>query len=427
MSLLDRLSQRDSWEKFFEYKTSLAFPKDREKELRAFIDAEAWLPVTEMIRRGGPFPLPRKSVISKQSSRKKRTVYVYPKAENWVLKLLTHLLLRKYDGLFSPELYSFRPARNAKDAVRRLFRIPDVRNQYAYKVDISNYFNSIPVDQLLPDLQAVTSDDPELYAFLSALLLEPCVLDRGKSVSEQKGIMAGTPLSSFYANLYLRDLDALFHEEGLPYARYSDDIILFRDSMEACEREAARIRAFLEQKGLSVNPDKEQFFTPRDGFIFLGFSYREGVIDIAPASVMKLKKKMRRKMRALSRWQDRARTTPEKAARAFIRIFNRKLLSEAGDSDLSWSRWFFSLVNTTESLHEVDLYAQYCLRTLLSGTHTKARYNVRYEDLKALGYQSLVHAYYAYQKEENASLRTDPIEITPSSPRSFRSGSLFLK
>ena len=112
---------------------------------------------------------------------------------------------------------------------------------------------------------------------------------------------------------------------------------------------------------------------------------------------------MRRKARALMRWQDREQRTPEQAAKAFIRIFNRKLLEETDDSDLSWSRWFFSVINTTESLRVIDHYAQDCLRVLLSGTRTKARYNARYEDLKAIGYRSLVHAYYAYRKAEETS------------------------
>ena len=407
MSLLEKLSLKESWERFYDYKTSLACPKVFQKELRAFIDAEGWVPVLAAIREGRPFPLPRKAVISKQSSQKKRTVYVYPKTENTVLKLLTHLLLRHYDGLFSPNLYSFRPGRNAKDAFRSILRVPEIRRKYAYKADIHNYFNSIPVERLLPDLRAVTADDPELYAFLSSLLSEPCVLDRGAPLKEQKGIMAGTPLSSFYANLYLREMDRFYDEEGIPYVRYSDDIIIFRDSMEECRREAERVRVFLKDRGLTMNPDKEQFFTPEEGFIFLGFSYRNGTIDIAPASVLKLKKKMRRKTRALMRWQDRAQKTPEQAAKAFIRIFNRKLLEETDDSDLSWSRWFFSVINTADNLHVIDSYAQDCLRTLLSGTRTKSRFNVRYEDLKALGYQSLVHAYYAYRKEEGGAEMTD--------------------
>ena len=403
MSLLDRLSQKEDWERFYDYKTSLSCPKPLEKALRAFIDEKAWEPVVSRIREGRPFPLPRKAVISKQSSPKKRTVYVYPEAENTVLKLLTHLLLRRYDTLFSPNLYSFRPARNAKDAFRDLLKLPGIRGKYAYKADISNYFNSIPVKLLIPELQAVTADDPELFSFLSKLLMEPCVLDRGEAVREAKGIMAGTPLSSFYANLYLRDLDRLFFEEGIPYVRYSDDMIVFSESREECEMLAGRIRTFLLDKGLSMNPDKEQFFSPEEGFIFLGFSYHQGSIDIAPASVLKLKKKMRRKTRALMRWKDRAQRTPEQAAKAFIRIFNRKLFETSEDRDLSWSRWFFSVINTTDSLRVIDAYAQDCIRTLLTGTHTKSRYNARYADLKALGYQSLVHAYYAGKESKERS------------------------
>jgi hypothetical protein len=62
---------------------------------------------------------------------------------------------------------------------------------------------------------------------------------------------------------------------------------------------------------------------------------------------------------------------------------------------LSWSLWYFPVINTVESLREIDRYAQDCLRFLISGRRTKARYNVRYDDLKQLGYRSLVHEYYS--------------------------------
>ena len=72
---------------------------------------------------------------------------------------------------------------------------------------------------------------------------------------------------------------------------------------------------------------------------------------------------------------------------------------EYADSDLTWSLWFFPVITTPDSLHEIDLYAQDLLRFLISGKHTKSRFNVRYEDLKELGYKSLVNEYY---REENA-------------------------
>jgi hypothetical protein len=400
LSLLDQLSRRECWEAFYEYKTSLACPKAFAKELRSFIDGAGYLPVCQRIAAGQAFPLPRKSIISKLDGKKKRTVYTYPAAENTVLKLLTWLLLRRYDGLFADNLYSFRPGRTAKDAVRALRAWPGVRGMWAYKADVSNYFNSIPVERLLPLLSHALADDPRLCGFLSALLSEPGALFGRETVTEPKGIMAGTPLSAFYANLYLCALDRHFAEKGVPYARYSDDIILFAPDKAGAEALAGEARAVLEAHGLALNPDKEEFFPPADGWVFLGFRCRGGVVDIAPASVKKIKAKMRRKARALMRWRDRNGFSGEKAAAAFIRVFNRKLLENPADNELSWKSWFFPLLTTPDSLRLIDRYAQDCLRFLISGKRTKSRYDVRYEDLKRLGYRSLVHEYYAFTERK---------------------------
>ena len=401
MSLLDQLSRRECWEKFYEYKTSLAFPKAFAAELRDFIDGEGYLPVCRSIAAWEPFPLPRKSVISKMTSGKKRVVYTYPKAENTVLKLLTWLLLRRCDSLFEDNLYSFRPGRTAKDAVRALRAVPGLGDMWAYNADVSNYFNSIPVEKLLPMLAEALGEDGRLYGFLSALLGEERALSGRETVREQKGIMAGTPLSAFYANLYLRELDRHFARRGVPYARYSDDIILFAPDRAGAEALAGEVRTILTEHGLGLNPAKEELFDPAEGWTFLGFRCRGDTVDIAPASLEKIKGKMRRKSRALMRWRQRGGYGGEKAAAAFIRVFNRKLLESPPDNDLSWSRWFFPLLTTADSLRVIDRYAQDCLRWLVSGKRTKGRYDVRYEDLKRLGYRSLVHEYYAFQKEEN--------------------------
>ena len=399
MSLLDYLNDPRVWNAFYEYKESLAVPKQFTKKLRAFIDGEGYRGVTDSIRAGEPFPLPEKKIVSKLGSEKKRVVYTYPEAENTVLKLLTWLLLRRYDGIFSKGLYSFRPGRTAKDAVRHLLRSGNVFRMYGYKVDIHDYFNSVPVERLLPMLGEVLVDDAELFAFLSSLLTEPGVTDRGRRIEEKKGIMAGTPLSAFFANLFLSDLDRHFADPGIPYVRYSDDVILFAETESEREEHARFVLDFLAERDLDVNPAKEERFSPGEGFSYLGFFCSGDKVDIAPVSVRKMKQKMRRKRDALERWRKRNGLEREKAARAFIRVFNRKLLEAPDDHELSWCSWFFPLITTAESLHEIDLYAQDCIRCLMSGTHTKARFNVRYEDLKRMGYRSLVHEYYGRKDE----------------------------
>ena len=390
MSLLDDVYSRDSWERFYSYKTSLSCPKRFASELRSYIDNDEYMKVTP----DDDFALPKKSVISKMSTQKKRTVYTYPYVNNVWLKLLTHLLLRKYDYLFCDNLYSFRPGITAKDAVERLVRIPDIGTLYSYKVDISNYFNSIDVSSLIPMVEEYLSDDPALIAFLSSLLSEPYVIDRGCPVIEQKGIMAGTPQASFFANLYLKDLDKWFDDRGIIYARYSDDIILFARTEDEIREYVGVIRDFLNSRGLAVNPSKEVYTAPGEMWVFLGFCYKDGVVDIAPASITKIKGKMRRKARALKRWQTRKNKDSICSAKAFIRVFNRKLFEAADDNDLTWSKWYFPAINTTSSLLEIDHYAQDCIRFLMTGKHNKGRYRVSYEEMKALGYKCLVNVDY---------------------------------
>ncbi len=395
MPLMDLLALPETWEAFYEYRTSLVCPKASARELRDFIDRRAYLPVCDSAARGDPFPLPRRTVLSKTGSEKKRVVYTYPEPENTVLKLLTWLLLRRYDGVFADNLWSFRPGRTAKDAVRFFVSRPEIEGLWAYKADVRNYFNSVPVERLLPMLAEVTEGDPALFAFLRRLLAEPLVLREGRPVPEEKGIMAGTPLSAFYANLYLKDLDHRYASAGVLYARYSDDIILFAPTEAAARDLADGLRAELACRGLDRNPEKEALTGPAEGWTFLGFHCRGRTVDVAPATAAKLKAKMRRKARALQRWKQRSGADGERAAAAFIRVFNRKLLESPAGSELSWKHWFFPVINTADTLREIDRHAQDCIRFLVSGKRTKARFGVRYGDLKALGYRSLVHDYYA--------------------------------
>ena len=400
----EALQSPEVWQEFLQYKHAGGHlhPKTLEA-LEAFIQNRGYAEVARRICSGGTFSPPQKREISKLHSEKKRIVYTYAEDENWVLKLLTFLLQRKYDGLFSDNLYSFRRYKGVRDAVTRLTYTPDIRKLWSYKVDISNYFNSIPVEKLLPLLRKTLREEPVICTFLESLLTDSMVNDHGTLVPEEKGIMAGTPISTFLANLYLAHMDRYFADAGVLYARYSDDIILFASTAEERDAYAAKIRGFLEEAGLRVNPAKEACTAPGEAWIFLGICYRDGVVDVSPVSVEKLKAKMRRKSRALDRWRAKKGATGPQAAKAFIRVFHRKLFENPVEHELTWTRWYFPLITTAESLKEIDAYSQSCIRFLATGKHTKAAYNFRYDQMKELGYTSLVNCYYQDVKKTEES------------------------
>ncbi len=397
--IFDELYQASVWEEYLRYKTeNRHLTRSGEKDLTRYISGREYLPVLVRLNAGESFSYPEKKMIRKVHTAKKRVVYTYSREENYVLKLLTYQLLRKYDGIFSADLYSFRVNSGIHKAMDRILKTPGIRNMYTYKADISNYFNSIDVDIMCADLDALLTDDPKTVSILKALLKDPYVLEKGNVIREEKGVMAGTPPAVFLANVYLSGMDRYFEEQGILYARYSDDIIIFAETEEKCRAGEEKIRLFLQERKLSINPEKEVRTKPGEAWTFLGIQYRGGEIDVSPVAKDKLKAKIRRKARGLRRWQARKGAADMQTVRAFIRSMNRKFFDYSDQHELTWTRWYFPLINTDRTLKEIDHYMQDWVRYLGTGSHADKRYRMRYEEICEQGFVSLVNAWYRYRE-----------------------------
>lgn len=170
--------------------------------------------------------------------------------------------------------------------------------------------------------------------------------------------MAGTPISAFLANYYLKELDEYFYKNHILYARYADDILVFGHSMEEVQKYKKLITDFLYHKNLSINPEKEHFYNLNERWEFLGFSFKNGIIDINNHSFKKIKGKIRRTARGLRRWMLRKNATPEVILKAMNRKFNRKFFGK-NENDLTWKYWFFPIINTDTTLKKNrSLYAR---------------------------------------------------------------------
>jgi hypothetical protein len=396
MSLLDYLSDQSVWIGFYEKKADLDFVRDADlKDFFRFVRQERYLPVLERLRRGEGFSVPEKKYIPKEGSDKKRVVYTLPEDETMVLRLLTWLMIRKYDDVFCSCLYSFRPGISIRKAFERLTRNRGISQMYSYKLDVSNYFNSIDVPTLLPVLKDLFADDQALYSLFEQMLSDPRAVEDGRIIREKKGAMAGLPTSVFFANLYLASLDKVFEQmQDVIYSRYSDDIIVFAHDIVALEGAKSILHEHLSEMQLSVNPTKVVQTAPGEKWTFLGFSFQNGEIDVCAHSVRKLKSKMRRKARALIRWKHAKGKDDWMAARAFVKHFNKRLYTSEDPHEINWSRWYFPLITTDRSLKELDAYMQDCIRFIMTESRTKSRYNFRYDQMKGLGYRSLVHEWY---------------------------------
>ena len=440
-SLLEEAGLAESWQEFYIYKTKHHhLTKKVAAELEDFMDRKAWQPLCDAWR-AGKFPqqLPVKHIVNKEGTRKKRVVYSFAGDEGIFLKYLAWQMFR-FDDYFMPNCYAFRRSVGVKDAIGRIRKDQRIRVQYCLKVDVSDYFNSIDVELLLEKLLFVRERDEAVYELFARILRENRVVENGHIVAQLHGAMAGTPISPFLANVYLRDTDLYFHKRDITYFRYSDDILLFADSREELEEYRKELAEQLYALRLRLNPEKVKIAAPGEPWDFLGFGYRDGRIDLSENTIRKTKARIRRKAEALRRWQWKKGLTPEKAAIGLIHAMNWKFYGDpqgvmtcerwlpdyngAGEEidrmgidtveimtekavtmednetvgdigeDFTWSRWFFPCLTTDAGLREIDRYFQEYIRYTVTGRHYKGNYRIRYEKLKGWGYESLVSAYW---------------------------------
>lgn len=137
----------------------------------------------------------------------------------------------------------------------------------------------------------------------------------------------------FFANIYLKEIDKYFAEQGIEYYRYSDDILIFADTYHSLMIRKNQLYDRLHKRGLKINPLKVKVTVPGEQWEFLGFSYCKGQIDLSQNTKKKMKAKIKRKAEALRRWQRKKGLSSDKAAIGFIRAMNRKLYGGKDEDD----------------------------------------------------------------------------------------------
>jgi hypothetical protein len=343
---------------------------------------------------------PRAGWLNKADGRKKR-IFQYPAPDELLFRAVNGLLQPVAVQEASPWCHSFLPGGGARAAFRAVLADPEVEAKAALRLDISDYFNSIDVADLLRRLPEPFTEAP-LFRLLSAALLDPRVEQNGTVVDGGvKGIMAGTPLAPLLATLYLRDLDHEVAAGGATYARYSDDFLVLAAPADLPELERL-VRDRLHERRLRVNEGKTMVAAPGQGWDFLGFRYQDGAIRLAPITERKLKARSTRLARSLLRWRERHDAPPERAVGAFVRRTNLRLFGVPWErAEFSWATWFLPMLHRPDGLGALDQHVQREARYAATGRRTgRSRALVPYAALVEAGHLPLVAAFWAMHRDD---------------------------
>lgn len=192
--------------------------------------------------------------------------------------------------------YGFRPGRGCKDALREVDRLLKEGYTHVVDADLQSYFDTIPHDRLMMQVEERVSDGRVLdliQGWLKADILHG--LERWTPV---EGSPQGAVISPLLANIYLDPLDRLMAERGYPMVRYADDFVILTRSHVEAQAALDLVRRWVAANGLMLHPDKTRIANCRkkgNGFEFLGYRFERGRRDVRKKSLDKLKETIREK------------------------------------------------------------------------------------------------------------------------------------
>lgn len=341
-----------------------------------------------------------KICINKSGTTKKRVVYLYSIQDRLVLGVLYRALSDCSGYTRYSNCYSYKKGISTVGAVKVLKKsLSD--NPYGVKLDISAYFNSVSKGRLQEMLDELFTGP--VKDTLERLYLDDIVMYKGKMLTEYKALIPGTAIASFFANYCLINCDKYFYDNHIPYARYSDDIIVLGKSQEELQGYLDIISEYLAKYDLKVNPKKYVWFTPEDTYFnFLGLKFDKQTIDIADHSKHKIKKQIHRWCRKGRIEMEKYHEPFEKVARQIIRRLNYKNFKcyIENENTFGWCHYAFRYINTVETLKEIDFYTRDTLRAMKTGKHNFGNIKAISDDeFKELGWISLVDLYNLYHSD----------------------------
>ncbi len=111
------------------------------------------------------------------------------------------------------------------------------------------------------------------------------------------GTPQGGVISPLLANIYLHRLDVEVRSAGFRLIRYVDDFVILADRRWKVEAASVLVRAILADIGLEVAEAKSGIVAAKDGFEFLGFSFRGRFLRPSPSALARFKDRVQSQTR----------------------------------------------------------------------------------------------------------------------------------
>ncbi|MBF0569131.1 MAG: hypothetical protein HQK95_09755 [Nitrospirae bacterium] len=205
-----------------------------------------------------------------------------------------------FEKTFAEQSYGFRPGRGCKDALRRVEKMLGTGRTWVVDADIRSYFDNIPHDKLMVDIEEQVADGRVLK--LIEGYLKQGVMEGLDLWEPEKGTPQGAVVSPLLANIYLNKIDHAMSGFGYEMVRYADDFVILCCTEVEAKKALDEVKAQIEERGLTLHPEKTRIVDASisGGFDFLGYHFERNTRWPRNKSMNKLKDAVRRKTKRTS-------------------------------------------------------------------------------------------------------------------------------
>ena len=209
---------------------------------------------------------------------------------------LRHVIEPIFEKQFASHSYGFRPGRGCRDALRRVQELLDEGYQYVVDADLKSYFDTIPHQRLMEQVQKQVADGRVLNLIES--FLKANIMEGLEQWTPTAGAPQGAVLSPLLSNIYLDPLDHQMESAGYEMVRYADDFVILCKTKQQAQAALDAVEAWTTQAGLMLHPQKTRIVEARaDAFEFLGYRFNRGRRFPRRKSEVKLRDAIRQKTR----------------------------------------------------------------------------------------------------------------------------------